>query len=423
VNRLRYVAEVNPVVPGLSRSVKGREVSFLPLDRVWADDRFDPSETIEYTGDVQSYNPVAEGDLLVPKVAPTFTHGRVAIAQGLANGLALATSEVFVVRAHDSSAPRFLKYRLIASDFRQEGEASWVGVAGLKRISAGFLKDVRISQQAWCCRVEIAEFLDRECARIDDLVDAAGAMKASLFAACRETFVRLTADAPQMRLRFALRSIEQGWSPVCDSREVEEGEWGVLKLGCVNGGAFRDLHKALADGLTPRPELEVHDGDLLMSRANTRDLVGSAAVVTRIRPSLMLSDLLYRLRLDDGWEPAFLASAIGTAGVRAQIEAIAAGSAGSMPKLNQESIKNLRVPSLPPAEQRIVIEASDQAASAPRAAIAECDALEAQLHEYRDALITEAVTGQLDVTRLSEAQMEEDLDAVRQGERPEVLTT
>ncbi len=44
------------------------------------------------------------------------------------------------------------------------------------------------------------------------------------------------------------------------------------------------------------------------------------------------------------------------------------------------------------------------------------------LAEYRDALITEAVTGKLDVTRLSDSQVDESAQAAMEGERPEVLS-
>ena len=37
------------------------------------------------------------------------------------------------------------------------------------------------------------------------------------------------------------------------------------------------------------------------------------------------------------------------------------------------------------------------------------------LKQYRDALITEAVTGQLDVTKVSETQMDERLNAAAEG--------
>lgn len=46
----------------------------------------------------------------------------------------------------------------------------------------------------------------------------------------------------------------------------------------------------------------------------------------------------------------------------------------------------------------------------------------ALLTEYRDALIAEAMNGKLDVTRLSERQLDESAHAAMEGERPEVLS-
>jgi hypothetical protein len=46
-----------------------------------------------------------------------------------------------------------------------------------------------------------------------------------------------------------------------------------------------------------------------------------------------------------------------------------------------------------------------------------------RLIEYRDALITEAVTGQLDVTRLSDSRLDESAHAASEGQRPEVFST
>src|SRR5262249_34466462 len=73
------------------------------------------------------------------------------------------------------------------------------------------------------------------------------------------------------RLKFWLRGIEQGWSPSCENRPAELHEWGVLKVGCVNGTQFDpDEQKALPPELEPIPALEIKEGDVLMSRANTR---------------------------------------------------------------------------------------------------------------------------------------------------------
>lgn len=53
---------------------------------------------------------------------------------------------------------------------------------------------------------------------------------------------------------------------------------------------------------------------------------------------------------------------------------------------------------------------------------AQIDSFQDGLAEYRDALIAEAVSGKLDVTRLSDRQMEESALAATEGAAPGVLS-
>ena len=82
----------------------------------------------------------------------------------------------------------------------------------------------------------------------------------------------------------------------------------------------------------------------------------------------------------------------------------------------------LRTPLPPVAEQRVAV-AKIRASLAPHWQMRRnTRLLRERLTEYRDALITEAVTGQLDVTRLSESQLDESAHAAVEAERPEVLS-
>jgi type I restriction enzyme S subunit len=103
------------------------------------------------------------------------------------------------------------------------------------------------------------------------------------------------------RIKYFVRSFSQGWSPQCESFPVSsDDEWGVLKVGCVNEGRFNpEENKSLPSDLEPVPDLSIAENDVLISRANTRDLVGRAACVERSYPNLLLCDKLYRLRLDE----------------------------------------------------------------------------------------------------------------------------
>jgi len=77
------------------------------------------------------------------------------------------------------------------------------------------------------------------------------------------------------RLKHCITPIEQGWSPECDAQPAGETEWGVLKVGCVNKDSFAATqNKKLPESLQSDPSLEIRDGDILVSRANTRELLG-----------------------------------------------------------------------------------------------------------------------------------------------------
>src|SRR5690606_12469661 len=126
-----------------------------------------------------------------------------------------------------------------------------------------------------------------------------------------------------------------------------------LKAGAVNGGVFRaGENKELPDTETPRPEAVVKRGQLVISRANTRELAGSAAVVDGDYPRLMLCDKLYGFMLDPARaEPAFVAHVLGTRRWRGLIELEATGSSPSMQNISQEDILNLPM-DLPTVDQQ-----------------------------------------------------------------------
>lgn len=210
------------------------------------------------------------------------------------------------------------------------------------------------------------------------------------------------------RIKHVTRTIEQGWSPQCEGFAVDSlEEWGVLKVGCVNGGTFNPVeNKKLPLDLEPIPELSIVAGDLLVSRANTRELVGGAAVALGSHPNLLLCDKLYRLRLQPGvCSPRFLAQYLGTLKVRSQIELSATGASSSMLNIGQATILEMSV-ALPPIEEQFAIVASlDGATNGLEALIAHAAAAIALLQERRSALVSAAVTGKIDVRGLMSVEM------------------
>ena len=168
---------------------------------------------------------------------------------------------------------------------------------------------------------------------------------------------RIPAHWEVKRIRHVVRRIEQGWSPECENREADEDQWGVLKAGCVNRGSFVESeNKALPSNLAPVPELEIAEGDLLMSRASgSRELVGSVAIVPKCRPRLLLCDKVFRLDVDseEAYRP-FLAFAMNSRIARWQIEIVLSGGSGLANNIAQQVVKDLMLARPPFNEQRVI---------------------------------------------------------------------
>ncbi|MGW5136113.1 restriction endonuclease subunit S [Streptomyces sp. NPDC004135] len=166
----------------------------------------------------------------------------------------------------------------------------------------------------------------------------------------------LTKSRDEVPLSSWLRRIEAGRSPLAQDTPAGDGEWGVLKVSAVQADGFVGReNKVLRDAEFINPQFEVRSGDLLMTRANTEDLVGVACVVENPPPRLMLSDKTLRLVVDVSMaDVGFVAAVLSNPAVRVQIKSAATGTSGSMKNISQGSIERLLVPDVPLEEQKRV---------------------------------------------------------------------
>lgn len=314
---------------------------------------------------------------------------------------------------------RFLLRCLQAKVLRLQLELAANGVTrfGLPKSEIGAM---RLPVPPLRRQLAIADFLDRETTRLDALaaakqrvLDLLAEKRRAIIAKAvtrgldpevnlRDSGVPWLGEIPAhwsaMRVRHLISSLEQGWSPEAENREPTLDEWGVLKLNAVSQGVFdQTAAKTLLARMEPRPDIEVHAGDVLITRANTPSLVGDACLVTDTRPKLMLCDLIYRLRVvSERVDARFLVSFLITAG-RGHPEMTARGTSNSMVKLSQEHIKDWWTPVPPPDEQRAIVHYIARETAQLDAMRAATERTIALLQERRSALIAAAVTGQLDV--------------------------
>lgn len=194
-----------------------------------------------------------------------------------------------------------------------------------------------------------------------------------------------------MRMGNLVNSSEAGWSPTCIGSPRRDGHWGVLKVSAVSWGQFDALaNKELPADLSPRPEYEVQEGDFLLSRANTEELVARSVVVRKVAPKLMLSDKIIRLHVSSYMDRAFLNLCNNARHSRGHYESSASGTSSSMKNVSRDVVLRTPVPLPPLAEQARIVTRVEELMRL-------CDALEAkgQLEAAQHAQLVQTLLGAL----------------------------
>lgn len=171
VTQIKYVAQINPSKSELKTIPLDTPVTFLPMESIGETGRLDIRNSKPLSEVVSAgYTYLAENDVIIAKITPCFENGKGAIATGLLNGIAFATTEVVPFRCFRIHN-QFLYFLLSSSPFRKIAEGSMYGAGGQKRVSDTFFANYK------CCippadeeQKQIAAFLDSETTKIDTLI-------------------------------------------------------------------------------------------------------------------------------------------------------------------------------------------------------------------------------------------------------------
>ncbi|MFB9147745.1 restriction endonuclease subunit S [Halomonas alkalicola] len=192
-----------------------------------------------------------------------------------------------------------------------------------------------------------------------------------------------------------IRKIEAGKNYRCIERPPVGDETGIVKVSAVSWGQFRqDESKTIQKEEHRDERYLIRSGDLLMSRANTIELVGASVIVGEIQRALQLSDKVLRLCLVDGFEK-WVNLYINSRGGRVQIESLATGAQQSMRNISQDSIRRITLPFPPLNEQRRIVDKIESLFVQLDHGEASLRGVQQLLARYRQSVLKAAVTGQL----------------------------
>lgn len=418
---LKYLVQLNP--EDLSEATPdGFEFNYIDIAAVDRDVGIKSATRFTFSdAPSRARRMVRRGDVIVSTVR---TYLRAVAAVGGPHDGAVCSTGFAVLRPNDGFAETFLKYVVTDPSFVDEVVARSTGVS-YPAINASELVRIPVPCPAPRAQNRIADFLDRECARIDS-VSAEGQRLLAVLAEAEQSHLDeiVPWSAPQPRLGW-LADVRTG---VTIGQRYPAGTPLVsrpyLRVANVQADHL-DLTeiKTVDVPANDAASTTLEDGDVLMTEGGDIDKLGRGTVWRGEIPDCLHQNHVFAVRpYDDRLCSQYLAAITRTSHARRYFESTATRST-NLASTNSTKVRSFRFPVPSRATQLEIVRTMERHLTSTTALRSDLKRLHRGLSEYRDALITEAVTGKLDVAKLSESQMDESLAAVREGERPEVLSS
>lgn len=413
--RLRFLLELSPSKSEVRDLSEDTEVSFVPMESVREEGGLDLGESKQLEEVVDGYTYFRDGDVLVAKITPCFENGKGALAADLTNEIGFGTTELHVLRPEEELGRRYLFYATMSHPFRKVGESTMYGAGGQKRVSDDFIRNLRWPIPPLDEQRAIATYLDRETERIDTLIekkerliDLLEEKRTALISRVvtkgldadvemQDSGVEWLGEIPAhweaVKLKFLTEDIidaehktapfySDGGYLVVRTSNIREGELRMEDVKFIDEDGFREWTQRG----TPEP------GDILL----TREAPAGEACIVPEGVDLCLGQRVVLLRVKESvLDSSFCVYALYSGVTDEFISMLSQGS--TVDHFNISDIANLPI-LLPPLEEQHRI--AEQLRQETRKIDILADKIEegiARLKEYRTALISAAVTGQIDV--------------------------
>ena len=350
------LGELCDINPKDAQPAKGTLVSFIPMQRVSETGLVDTTETRQSEEVVKGFSSFREGDILMAKITPCMENGKGGIAKGLCNGIGYGSTEFHVIRPTSPLIrTEWIYYYTTYPRFRKLCEQNMTGSAGQKRVPKSYLLGCPIPVPDLNTQDKVIHSL-RSLRSIIELRNSQLAMLDELVK-CR--FVEMFGDVKNNPYGWVSATVDSvtkeiigGVSVSGETRKIQKGELAVLKVSAVTYGVFKcDEYKVISNDIKLGKYVSPKKGDLLFSRANTKELVGATALVDKDYPHLLLPDKIWKIVVSDKVSPVYLKAYLSEPWIRELMSKVATGTSGSMYNISMEKLRQIPV-ILPPIEQQ-----------------------------------------------------------------------
>ena len=215
-------------------------------------------------------------------------------------------------------------------------------------INMSILKEIEVPLPPLDEQRKIAAVLDK----VSDLIAKRRQQLDKLDEMVQSRFVEMFGDPeinpmewPTIAIGETVVKIESGWSGNGTQRERKPNEIAVLKVSSVTKGYFiPEECKVLDDQKNIKKYISPQRGDLLFSRANTKEMVGATAIIRKDYPNLILPDKLWKIRFFDTANVVYMKYILSSKTIRNKFSSASTGTSGSMYNVSMEKFKSIKIP-------------------------------------------------------------------------------
>ncbi|ENC4464398.1 restriction endonuclease subunit S [Escherichia coli] len=272
------------------------------------------------------------------------TVGRLAIL-----GINAATNQAICnIRPDTTIADMKYLYYFLKSKFSYFVENAVGGAQ--PNISQGLIKSLEVPLPSLDEQKRIADILDKAagvCQKREQAIKLADDF-------LRATFLEIFGDPvknpkgwKKNKIKKGVLDITSGWSATGENIPCKSDEFGVLKISSVTSGIFKPEENKMVDSetiLASKKLIFPKKGDLLFSRANTRELVAAICMVHQDYDNLFLPDKLWSIKLDhDLLLPEFFLVLIQNEKIRDLLTKQATGTSGSMLNISKNKFEETEI--------------------------------------------------------------------------------
>lgn len=380
--------------------------------------RAELGDSVAVAESLEKYKRVSPGELVMNKMQAW--NG----VFGLSRYEGVVSPDYTVLRpAGEPTDPRYLEYVLRSPFFSGAcaGVARGMGTAFL-RVNTSDLLALKVPYPPLDQQRAISAFLDRECDRIGALARLLGDHGGAGIELERRVVDDLFADLSLTRLGWRAH-VQTGLTLGGHYADEKLAERPYLRVANVQANAITttDLATVRVPARVAR-RTTLHRGDVLMTEGGDIDKLGRGAVWEGSIPDCLHQNHVFAVRCGERLMPEFLAVWTRSSVARSYFERTASRIT-NIASTNRTKLLRLPVPDIPIAEQRARLDAFSREHRHLVELREESAQLATGLAEYREALITEAVTGTLAIDLLSEQQLKKPAHATSAASRAEILTS